>query len=102
MKGFFGSSGNYFTGPQRMAMFSKISQRKLKYLIKEDPKELRVSDRIAAVLEPIPVDVEYDRGEFNVLTGSPYRGGVVHLHLTRDLDGALPLEDEGIGYVIRK
>jgi len=103
MNGFFGSCGKYYTGPQRMAMFSRISQRRMKYMTKEDPKELRISDRIAAVLEPDPVKVGYQIGDTVVLTGSPLRGGMVHLHLTRDHeDVRLPMDGKSVEYVFHE
>jgi hypothetical protein len=102
MKGFIGVDGRFYTGPQRMAMFSRS---KMKRLLEDDPKELKVSDRIAAVMdyEPIPPVVMYERGGLKILTGSTVGGGVAHFNLTRGhMDPMVVYDKEGISYVIQK
>jgi len=104
MKGFFGSNGRFYTKAQRMAMFARLSPRKMKTLLEDDPKEAKVSDRLAEVFGDImpKKEVTYRRGEFALNTGGSAGGSVAHLFLTRPVAQEVELNRGLVSYEIYK
>lgn len=82
---------------QRKAMFAK--RKNLALLYKDDPKEARISDKLAAVLDEgvyTQPTLTYLRPEVKAMTGSKAGGSVVHLHTRRDVPEEYLVDDKGV------
>jgi hypothetical protein len=84
---------------QRKAMFAK--KKDLAFLYEEDPKEMKISDRLSSVFnEDVLVanpTITYFRPEIKVMTGSKAGGSVAHhIHVMRDLPKEYLVDERGI------
>jgi hypothetical protein len=88
----FSRSGKFMSDRQRKAMFSKLD------LYEEDPKESRLSDKIAAVLGNDKTVVIYNKPEILVHTGGKSGGSYAHIFTKNLPTNALEYADGGISY----
>jgi hypothetical protein len=90
----FSRSGKFMSDRQRKAMFSKLG------LYEDDPKEARISDRLASILGEKESTIKYHKPEVVILGKSVKGGRNVHI-FTKDLPPTVLQYDGGnISYTL--
>jgi hypothetical protein len=85
-------SGKFMSDKQRKAMFSKMG------LYEDDPKEQRLSDRIASVLGDKPNTIKYHKPEVVILGNAVKGGRNVHIFTKSVPPTVLEYADGNISY----
>ena len=84
-------NGRFMSDKQRKAMFSKM-------IFEDDPRELKLSDKIAKVLEEPKLIIAYQRPEILVHTGGKAGGSYAHIFTKELPKEVFELTDSGISY----